>query len=73
MQTLDKSYGYGELGTTGQLQIFHHEEAHQQKPDAMNFRQSVTMATLPNQNNNKGRIQPNGKKFNKNAIQMKPY
>ena len=31
------------------------------------------MATLPNQNNNKGRIQPNRKKFNKNAIQTTPY
>ena len=28
---------------------------------------------MPNQNNNKGRIQPNAKKFNKNAIQIKPY
>ena len=28
---------------------------------------------MPNQNINKGRIQPNGKKFNKNAIQKKPY
>ena len=42
-------------------------------PDAMNFRCSVTMATLPNQNNNKGRIQPNGKKFNENIIQMRLY
>ena len=33
----------------------------------------VAMATLPDQSNNKGRIPPNGKKFNKNAIQMKPY
>ena len=38
MLTLDKSYGYSELGTTGQHQIFHHEEAHQQKADDMNFR-----------------------------------
>ena len=41
---------------------FHHKWIHQQMPDAMNFRDSVTMATRPNQNNNKGRIQPNGKK-----------
>ena len=52
---------------------FHHEEAHQQMPDAMNFRCSVTMATRSSQNNNKGRIQPNGKKNNENIIQMKPY
>ena len=31
------------------------------------------MATMPDQNNNKGRIQPYRKKFNKNAIQIKPY
>ena len=31
------------------------------------------MATIANQNNNKGRIQPNGKKFNKISIQIKPY
>ena len=31
------------------------------------------MATLPNQNNNKGRIQPMRKIFNKNAIQTKPH
>ena len=42
-------------------------------PDAMNFRCSVTMATRPSQNNNKGRIQPNRKKNNENIIQMKPY
>ena len=28
---------------------------------------------MPNQNNNKDRIQPNRKKFNKSAIQIKPY
>ena len=33
---------------------FHHEEAHQHMPDAMNFRCSVNMATRPSQNNNKG-------------------
>ena len=42
-------------------------------PDAMTFRCSVTMATLPNQNNNKGRIQPNRKKNSENTIQMKLY
>ena len=30
------------------------------------------MATRPGWNNNKGRIPPNGMKFNKNAIEMKP-
>ena len=40
--TLDQSYGYGEHR---QLPIFHHEEAHQPKTDAMNFRHSVIMAT----------------------------
>ena len=39
-------------------------------PDAMNFRHSITMATRSNQNNNKGKIQPNGKVYNKNCIQM---
>ena len=52
---------------------FHHKWTHQQMPEAMIFRHSVTMATRTNQNNNKGRIQPNGKKNNENAIQMKPY
>ena len=42
-------------------------------PEAMNFRCSVTMATRPNQNNNKGRIQANGKKYSEKAIQMKLY
>ena len=42
-------------------------------PDAMNFRHSVTMATRPNQNNNKGRIQPDRKRNSKNAIQMRLY
>ena len=42
-------------------------------PDAMNFKCSVTMATRPNENNNKGRIQPNGKKNSENAIHMKRY
>ena len=37
----------------------------------MNLRHSVTMATRPNQNNNKGRIQPIGKKISKNTIQTK--
>ena len=45
----------------GSITKFHHEETHQQMPDAMNFRCSVTMATRPNQNNNKGGIQPNRK------------
>ena len=31
------------------------------------------MAAMPDQNSNKGRFQPNGKKFNKNAIQITPY
>ena len=69
MLSLDQSYEYGEHK---QLPVFHHEEAHQQKPDAMNFRHSVTMITRPGQNNNKGRISPKRTKFNKNAIQMKP-
>ena len=42
-------------------------------PDAMNFRCSVPMATRPNQNNNKGRIQSIGKKTGENTIQMKLY
>ena len=42
-------------------------------PDAMNFRCSVTMATRPNQNNNKEGIQPNGKKNSENTNQMKLY
>ena len=37
-------------------------------PEAMDFRHSVTMATRPNQNNNKGKIQPNGKENNENCI-----
>ena len=37
-------------------------EAHQQKSDALNFRHMLCkLGTLPNQNNNNGTIQPNGK------------
>ena len=54
-------------------QLFHHEDAHQKRPDAMNFRLNcVTMATLPNQNNNERQFQPNRKKFINNAIQITP-
>ena len=53
-------------------QIFHHEEAHQQKQQAMNFRHSVTMATRPIQSNNKRQYQPNGRKSAKTAIQRRP-
>ena len=68
MQNLDQSYGYK---VRKQLDAkFHHEEAHQQIPDT---RCSVTMAARPNQNNDKGRIQPSRKKNNENTIQMKPY
>ena len=42
-------------------------------PDTMNFRHSVTYGNPANQNNNKGRIQPNGKKHNENTIQMRLY
>ena len=43
-------------------QLFHHEEAHQQKPNAMNFGLNcVTMATLPDQNNNKSQFHTNGR------------
>ena len=42
-------------------------------PDAMDFRHNVAMATRPNQNNNKGRNQPNGKKNNENTIQLTLY
>ena len=39
-------------------------------PEGMNFRCGVTMATRPNQNNNKDKIWPNRKENNKNCIQM---
>ena len=52
---------------------FHHEEVHQQMPDAMNFRCNVTMATRPSQKQLQRLNLPNGKKNNINLIQMRFY
>ena len=52
------------------IQLFHHEESQNRSQMLWTLdTYCITMATLPNQNNNKGRIQPNKKKFFNYAIQ----
>ena len=52
---------------------FHHKEAHQQMPEAMNIRCSVTMATRPSQKQLQRLNPPSGMKNSENPIQMRFY